>query len=274
MRISETGSEILRTFAPQLERTSVREKIWIAFLLAVMGVGAYALYLQVTKGHTVTGMRDNVVWGIYIANFIFFIGISYAGAVISGLLHLLKIEWRKPIIRIAELITVIATIIGPLYILLCVGRLDRLDHLVLYARLQSPITWDVLAITTYLVGSLIFLYPAAIKDFAIYRDSAMLRLSKWKRAIFRFLALNYDDHPGQRRKIHISMNLMAIMIIPLAIIVHSVLLMDFRNDASAGLAQYYFWTVFRPGGDLFGDRSAYYGTLVFPQDLQAGCIYC
>ena len=92
-------------------------------------LGGYALYLQIAKGHGVTGMRDNVVWGLYIVNFIFFIGISYAGAVISGILHILKVEWRKPIIRLAEMITVISTIIGPVFILLCVGRLDRLHHL-------------------------------------------------------------------------------------------------------------------------------------------------
>jgi Ni/Fe-hydrogenase subunit HybB-like protein len=121
------------------------------------------------------------------------------------------------------LITVIATFIGPMFILLCVGRLDRLHHLILYARLQSPITWDVLAISTYLVGGLIFLYLATIKDFAIYRDSTDLKLSKWKRKLFAILALNYRDTPGQRRRIAVSSNLMAIMIIPLAIIVHSVL---------------------------------------------------
>lgn len=223
MKATQTGNRILEIFAAQIERTSLREKIWISFLLVVLAIGGYALYLQATVGHVVTGMRDNVVWGIYIANFIFFIGISYAGAVISGFLHLLHIEWRKPIIRIAELITVIATIIGPIFILLCVGRLDRLHHLVIYARLQSPITWDVLAISTYLVGSIIFLYLATVKDFAIYRDSETLKLSKWKRRLFKILAINYNDTPSQKKGLDISMNLMAIIIIPLAIIVHSVL---------------------------------------------------
>jgi molybdopterin-containing oxidoreductase family membrane subunit len=104
-----------------------------------------------------------------------------------------------------------------------VGRLDRLHHLVLFARLQSPITWDVLAISTYLVGGLIFLYLATIKDFAIYRDSTMLKISNWKRKLFKILALNYRNTPRQNKKINVSTNLMAIMIIPLAIIVHSVL---------------------------------------------------
>src|SRR6188768_1844376 len=222
LKISHAGNEVLKTFAPLLERTRTREWIWILFLLGVIGWGLYGLYLQITVGHTVTGMRDNVVWGLYIANFIFFIGISYAGAVISGVLHILKVEWRKPIIRIAEMITVIATVIGPVFILLCVGRFDRLHHLILYPRLQSPITWDVLAISTYFTGSVIFLYLALIKDFAIYRD-AKLKIPKWRQKVYRALAIGYRGTPSQKKHISVSMNLMAVIIIPLAIIVHSVL---------------------------------------------------
>ncbi len=68
-------------------------------------------------------MRDNVVWGLFIVNFIFFIGISYAGAIISGLLLLFKVSWGKPIIRLAQMMTIISVIVGPIFILLCVGRL-------------------------------------------------------------------------------------------------------------------------------------------------------
>ncbi|MEK6781055.1 MAG: NrfD/PsrC family molybdoenzyme membrane anchor subunit [Bacteroidota bacterium] len=223
MNLNQQQSEALKKFAPQIESFSRPALVWVYLLLIPMGLAAYALYRQVVDGHIVTGMRDHVVWGLYIANFIFFIGISYAGAIISGFLHLLKVEWRKPIIRIAELITVIATIIGPVYILLCVGRLDRLHHLVIYGRLQSPITWDVLAITTYLFGGLLFLYLATIKDLAIYRDATELKLSGWRRRIYKALALDYQGSPEQNKSLAISMNLLSIMIIPLAIIVHSVL---------------------------------------------------
>lgn len=205
-----------------IEKFSKKTWMWTVFYLLWIGVGGYALYLQIADGHLVTGMRDNVVWGLYIANFIFFIGISYAGAVISGILHILKVEWRKPIIRIAEMITVIATIIGPVFILLCVGRLDRLHHLFIYPRLQSPIIWDVLAISTYFTGSVIFLYLALIKDFAIYRD-ANIDIPKWKRKLYKALSLGYRGTASQDKHISTSMNLMAIIIIPLAIIVHSVL---------------------------------------------------
>jgi Ni/Fe-hydrogenase subunit HybB-like protein len=222
MELNKYQQEVFDHQRPNIEKFGRRAWMWSIFYLLWIGVGGYALYLQIAKGHKVTGMRDNVVWGLYIANFIFFIGISYAGAVISGILHILKVEWRKPIIRIAEMITVVATIIGPVFILLCVGRLDRLHHLFLYPRLQSPIIWDVLAISTYFTGSVIFLYLALIKDFAIYRD-AKLNIPKWKQRLYKALSLGYRGTASQKKHISISMNLMAIIIIPLAIIVHSVL---------------------------------------------------
>jgi len=222
MELNKYQQEAFDKQRPVIENFGKKTWAWTIFFMAWILLGGYALYLQITKGHGITGMRDNVVWGLYIANFIFFIGISYAGAVISGILHILKVEWRKPIIRIAEMITVIATIIGPVYILLCVGRLDRLHHLFIYPRLQSPITWDVLAISTYFTGSVIFLYLALIKDFAIYRD-AKLNIPKWKQKLYKILAIGYRGTASQNRHIRISTNLMAIMIVPLAIIVHSVL---------------------------------------------------
>ncbi len=222
MELNQYQKEIFEKQRTVIETFGKKTWGWTIFFLLWILLGGYALYLQVADGHIVTGMRDNVVWGLYIANFIFFIGISYAGAVISGILHILKVEWRKPIIRIAEMITIIATMIGPVFILLCVGRLDRLHHLILYPRLQSPITWDVLAITTYFTGSVLFLYLALIKDFAIYRDMK-LNIPKWKHNLYRILAIGYRGTPSQKKHIKISTDLMAIMIIPLAIIVHSVL---------------------------------------------------
>ncbi len=222
MNIEKTSGELLKEFTPQLTTWTKWEIFWIVFWSIIFSFGLYALYIQATEGHIVTGMRDNVVWGLYIANFIFFIGISYAGAIISGFLHLFKVEWRKPIIRIAELITVIATIIGPLFILLCVGRLDRLHHLFIYARLQSPITWDVLAISTYLTGSVIFLYLALIRDFAILSLSD-IKVAPWKKKLYKFFSLGFRNTPEQRKWLELSTNILALLIIPTAIIVHSVL---------------------------------------------------
>jgi len=223
MKLDNNTVAVLKKFAPQLERSSILEKVLLFLMVIFFLAGIPAVILQYVKGHYVTGMRDNVVWGVYIVNFIFYIGISYAGALISGILYLMNVEWRKPIIRIAEMITVISTVLGPAYILLCIGRLDRLDHLIVYGRIQSPIIWDVIAITTYLIGSCIFLYLATIHDFAILRDQTFLKVGKWRKFFYKILAINYQDTPEQKNLVHRGLTLMSIIIIPLAILVHSVL---------------------------------------------------
>ena len=139
MSFEKRVSDMMTRFSPLLGRISPREWIWIIFLSIIICFGLYALYTQIMEGHGVTGMRDNVVWGIYIVNFIFFIGLGYSGSVISALLYLSKVQWRGPIVRVSMIMMAISTIIGPIFILLCIGRLDRLHHLFLYPRLQSPI---------------------------------------------------------------------------------------------------------------------------------------
>ena len=146
---------------------------------------------------------------------------------------MLKVEWRKPIIRIAELITVISTIIGPLYILLCVGRLDRLHYLFLYPRIQSPITWDIIAIMTDLIGCFIYLYLTFIPDFAILRDNSE-NASKWRQKVYKYLAIGYQDTPTQREKLHKITRTMSVMVIALAIVAYSVLAWIFSLTLQPG----------------------------------------
>ena len=244
---------LLERFAPQMTRTTRLEKVLVTVCGLTVLWGVYALYIQATKGHSVTGMRDNVVWGVYIVNFIFFIGISYAGALISGILYLLRVEWRKPIIRIAEIITVISTILGPLYILLCIGRLDRLHHLALFGRIQSPIIWDVIAISTYLIGSAIFLFLATVQDFAILRDSSNPMFGKWRKRFYRFFAIGYKDNEKQRYFLRQGITIISIIIIPLAVLVHSVLSWIFGMTLRPG----WHSTIFAP---YFVVAAVYSGT--------------
>ncbi|MEI7725343.1 MAG: NrfD/PsrC family molybdoenzyme membrane anchor subunit [Bacteroidota bacterium] len=248
----EKTQQNLYTFKPQLEKMSKKGVALIVFLLMVIGFGMYALYVQIVDGHIVTGMRDNVVWGLYIVNFIFFIGISYAGALISGILHLLRVPWRTPIIRMAEMITVISTMIGPTYILLCIGRLDRLPNLILFGRIQSPIIWDVIAITTYLSGSIIFLYLAMIRDLAILRDNPV-KNARWRNPIYKFLSVRYKDTTKQKELLNVATDLLSIVIIPLAILVHSVLAWIFGMTLRPG----WHSTIFAP---YFVIAAVYSGT--------------
>ena len=87
MNFRETTDKKLKEFEPTLTHFTKKDWFYIILLSAFIVWGLYALIVQIIEGHGVTGMRDNVVWGLYIANFIFFIGISYAGAIISGILH-------------------------------------------------------------------------------------------------------------------------------------------------------------------------------------------
>lgn len=216
-------SKLLAEFVPRLEKTTTGWYMLFGFFVLVFAFGIYGLVTQITKGHIVTGMRDNVVWGVYIVNFIFFMGLSYAGALVSGSLHLFRSHWRGPVIRIAELITVISLLIGPCFILFCIGRLDRLYFLVLYPRIQSPITWDVIAISTDIFGCFIFLYLSFIEDFATLRDKKDLKMPAWRKSIYRFLALGYTGTKIQRKQLILARDIMAGMIIAIAVIVYSVL---------------------------------------------------
>jgi len=217
------NKSLMRDLTSEIEGTSKRWYIIFGFLVIVFAIGIYALVLQIDKGHEVTGMRDNVVWGLYIVNFIFFMGLSYAGALISGALHLFRAKWRAPVLRFAELITVIALCIGPFFIFFCIGRLDRLYILFTHPRIQSPITWDVVAIITDLVGAFLFLYLSFVEDFAILRDSKDVKMKEWKRKLYRFLAIGYQGTEKQYIILKRAKDIMAAMIIAIAIIVYSVL---------------------------------------------------
>ncbi len=206
------------------------------FILAVLiCIGLYALVLQITKGHLITGMRDNVVWGVYIVNFVFILGLSYAGALIAGIFHLARVEWAKPLQRILKLITVFALIVGPVYILLCLGRPERLLNLFLYPRIQSPITWDLIAIMTDLIFCIVYLYFTYIKDFALLRDnSANLNLYGWRKKLYKFLALGYQNTPEQKKLLNRALDIMAAIIIPTSIIAYSLLAWLFGMNLKVG----------------------------------------
>ena len=222
MELNKYQQEAFDYQRPNIEKFSSKNWFWIIFFSLFILIGGYALYLQISKGHVVTGMRDNVVWGLFIVNFIFFIGLSYAGAILAGVFHLLHIQWAKPLIRLAQMMTIISVTVGPIFILLCVGRFDRLHHLFFYPRIQSPMTWDVMAVVTFFVGSILFLYMSLIKDFAVYRDSK-LKTPKWRQRLYKFMAIGYRGAASQKRHLIISQNLLAIIMIPLAIIVASIL---------------------------------------------------
>ena len=204
-------------FAPVLGTT---RRFWLgaAPLLAMTLWGMYAYTLQLRYGLGVTGLNRPVAWGFYIVNFVFFIGISHAGTLISAILRLCKAEWRRPITRAAEAITVLVLFFGLGSIIMDLGRPDRLFYVLQYGRLQSPLLWDVTSITTYLTGSALYLYLPLIPDLALVRD----RATGWRRTLHTFLALGWRGTPGQHRRLERGIAVMAVMVIPIAVSVHTV----------------------------------------------------
>ena len=124
---------------------------------------------QLIQGLGETGMGRPVYWGIYMVNFIFLIGVSMAGTLISAALQLIKAEWRSPITRMAESLTVFGLLVATMQIFLDMGKPERGLYIFQYGRLQSPLLWDATSLTVYLLTSMFALVFAAS---ARYRSAA------------------------------------------------------------------------------------------------------
>jgi len=191
------------------------------FTLVVLGIailwGAVAYWTQFEQGLGVTGLQQPVSWGFYVTNFVFFIGISHAGTLISAILRLSKAEWRRPITRMAEVITVMVLFIGAGQILVDLGRPDRMLNVILYGRYQSPLLWDATSISTYLTASTLYLWLPLIPDIAILRD----HLGK-RRFLYSVLAMGWTGTERQQKILNRAIAIMAVLVIPIAISVHTV----------------------------------------------------
>jgi Ni/Fe-hydrogenase subunit HybB-like protein len=252
--------DLLRTMEP-LGRLG---RIWIAGLVVVVLVGVYAYSLQLFYGLSVTAMRDHVSWGMYMGNFVFFIGISHAGTLISAILRVTGAEWRRPITRMAEAITVFALVVGASMVIIDLGRPDRVWHVIAYGRLQSPILWDVAAITTYLTGSILYLYVATIPDFAILARSARERgRSGLLARIYRALSLGFRGTPEQSRYLNRALAVMAVIIIPVAISVHTVVSWIFGMTVRPGWHSTVFGPYFVVGAIFSGTAAIILAMAVF-----------
>lgn len=206
---------------------------WLAFLAAIILVGLYSYVQQLRQGLVITGMRDYALWGIYISNFVFFVAISLVGSLITAILRLSGVRWSTPLTRISEIIAVAAIAMAGITIMIDMGRPDRIFNLVLHGRLQSPIIWDVIVISTYLVLSLLFLYYPLLPDFKILGDSSPYgNLRNW----YSRLSFNWSGNRAQKKIYNTSIMLLSVLIIPVAFAIHTV-------------TAWLFETTYRPGWD-------------------------
>lgn len=210
-------------------------KIWVAILVLICLIGAFAYYLQLKDGLIVTNMRDYVSWGIYISNFVFFVAISLVGSLITAVFRLANVEWSTPLTRIAEIIAVSAITFASLIIIVDMGRPERLLNLFAYGRIQSPIMWDVIVITTYLFISILLLYIPLLPDLKIMSEQNT-KGPKWLNKLYRFLGSFWKGNHAQEKISNKSVTILCILIIPVAFCIHTV-------------TSWLFATTYRPGWD-------------------------
>src|SRR6476620_8384837 len=213
-----------------LLKTSARFWILVVLLLGVVSLGIGAFAYQVNTGIGVWGLNSPVFWAFDITNFVFWIGISHAGTLISAILRLVNAEWRRPVTRCAEVITVFALMIGAMFPIVHLGRPWLFFWLMPYPterqiwpNFRSPLVWDFFAISTYLTGSSLFLYLPTIPDFALVRDKA----TGIRRRIYSILALGWTGTTKQWHRLESAMQIMAIAIVPVAVSVHTIVSYDF-----------------------------------------------
>ncbi|HSF87332.1 MAG TPA: NrfD/PsrC family molybdoenzyme membrane anchor subunit [Acidimicrobiia bacterium] len=201
---------------------------WMAFVVAsslVLLIGLFAWWQELSEGMIVTGMRNvgtmgGASWGLYITMVVYFIGVSFAGITIAALIRLFRIDYLRPIARSAELLTVVALILGALAIVVDLGQpLRGIVNLFRYARPQSPFFGTFsLVIAGYLFASLVYLYLGGRRDAAI--------LAKQRSGLqwfHRLWAAGYTDTPAEQERHRNASFWLALAIIPLLVIAHSTL---------------------------------------------------
>jgi len=202
-------------------------------------------FYQLYYGIGAAGMNHPGVWGTYLASFIFWIGLSHSGTLLSCVLHLTNSSWRKAMYRSAEAMTLFSLVVAATYVMVHVGRpwfihwaLPYPNQMELWPNFRSPLMFDVMAITTYITGSTIFIYMGSIPDFAAVRD----RTSGWRNTMYTLLSLGWRGTDKEWHRLHWAYTFLAVLIIPLAVSVHSIVSWDFAMSIVPALHQ----TIFAP----------------------------
>ncbi|QWP41115.1 DUF3341 domain-containing protein [Akkermansia muciniphila] len=237
---------------------------WSVFLasalLAAWGIG-WSSWRIAAEGVGVLGVNNNVVWGLDIVHFVFWIGLGHAGTLISAVLLLTRQSWRSPIARGAEQMTLCAVICAAVFPVVHVGRVwmawmaSPLPEVSgIWPDMASPLMWDVMAVSTYFLLSLLYWYIGLVPDFALLRDCCKGRL----RRRYGWLALGWQGTGRQWRAYEKASLLFAVILTPLVVSVHSVVSFDFSVTQVPGWHQSIFPPYFVGGGhpQRHGDGSA------------------
>ena len=251
MTLGATTDDVLRTIG----RPGRAYAAAVAGLLAVLAVAAAAFAHQVGSGLGVAGYQPPILWGVYITNFVFWIGITHSGTLISAVLFLFRARWRTGVARASEAMTVFAIMTGALFPIIHLGRpwvfywlMPYPNARELWVNFRSPIIWDLFAIMTYLTVSVVFLYIGLLPDIATARD----RIRDWRRHVYRLLALGWSGSDREWHHYRSLYGLLAALAVPLAVSVHSVVSWDFATTLLPGWHSTIFGPYFVAGAIFSG----------------------
>lgn len=222
---------------------------YIAASISSMAIlfGVYAIYVTVSTGIGTWGVNNNVAWGWGIINFVWWVGIGHAGTAFSIFLLILRQKWRTSINRAAEAMTVVAVICAGMFPMLHMGRIWNAFFILpywntrgpLWDNFNSPLFWDVVAISTYLMASAVFWYIGMIPDFATIRDKAT---SKVKKRVYGFFSFGWVGSAKGWLRFETASLLLGGLAAPLVVAVHSIVSMDFATSIMPG----WHTTIFPP----------------------------
>jgi molybdopterin-containing oxidoreductase family membrane subunit len=208
----------------------------VTFVLVMLFITSVGWLL--VRGIGIWGNNVPVAWAFDIINFVWWIGIGHAGTFISAFLLLLRQDWRTSINRFAEAMTLFAVTCAGLYPLLHLGRpwvfywlLPYPNVMELWPQFRSPLVWDVFAVSTYALVSLLFWYVGLIPDLATLRDRSHHRIGKY---VYGFMAMGWRGSAMHWHRYQTSYLLLAGLAAPLVISVHSVVGMDFAGAQLPG----------------------------------------
>ncbi len=226
-------------------------KSWmLAMVISItcLAAGGYALAMTLWDGIGMWGLNKTVGWAWDITNFVWWVGIGHAGTLISAILLLFRQKWRMSINRAAEAMTIFAVICAAQFPLVHMGRLWLGFYWALplpntfgslWVNFNSPLLWDVFAISTYFSVSLVFWYIGLIPDFATIRDRASNKVSK---AIYGALSFGWDGAAKTWMRYEAVALILAGLATPLVLSVHTIVSFDFATSVIPG----WHTTIFPP----------------------------
>ena len=225
---------------------------WILFSLSLVLFlwGVISMAYTVGTGIGAWGLNKTVNWAWDITNFVWWIGIGHAGTLISAVLLLFRQKWRMSINRSAEAMTIFGVAQAALFPLIHMGR-PWLAYYVfpipnqfgsLWVNFNSPLLWDVFAISTYFSVSVVFWYIGLIPDFAMLRDRMSAKTAPMKKQLYSFLSFGWSGKAKHWQRFEEVSLVLAGLATPLVFSVHSIVSMDFATSIIPG----WHTTIFPP----------------------------